>query len=61
MKMILHSSLALACLLALVLAGGERSDGSCDIIWTVSWLAVAVVCGIACRMLNNKKQVRQNG
>ena len=60
MKQILKSILALVCLLALVLAGGERSDGSCDIIWTASWLAVAVVCGIACHMLN-KKQARNNG
>jgi len=56
MKQILKSILALVCLLALVLAGGERSDGSCDIIWTASWLAVAVVSGVGLRLTIRKKE-----
>lgn len=40
---------ALACglLLGLVLAGGERADGGCSMLWTLGWMAFAAVCGLA--------------
>lgn len=42
MKKILETIIGLACLFSLVIAGGERPDGSCDVLWTTGWLFVAL-------------------
>lgn len=34
------------CLAAIVLAGCENADGSCDLAWTLSWIAVAFATGM---------------
>ena len=41
MKKSIKVILAVACFAGIILAGCENADGSCDIIWTLSWLAVA--------------------
>ena len=41
MRKIAKTFLAVACFAGIILAGCENPDGSCDIIWTISWLAVA--------------------
>ena len=57
MKKILETILGLACVFCIVLAGGEKSDGSCDVWWTISWLFLAGVLGIAWGRLFNTKPV----
>lgn len=47
MKKIITNTLGLACLVLLVLAGGEMQDGSCNILWTLGCLAGAALCGWA--------------
>ena len=58
MKKILETILGLACVFCIVLAGGEKPDGSCDAWWTISWLFLAGVLGIAWGRLFNTKPVR---
>ena len=50
MKKALKTILAVACLAAIILAGCEEPDGSCNLIWTLSWLAVATVSGLGYRI-----------
>lgn len=45
MKKIIGGIIALGCLTAIVLAGGESVDGSCNIGWTFVCLAVALIAG----------------
>ena len=45
MKKILKTILAVGCFAAIILAGAENADGSCDLVWTLAWMAVAVLCG----------------
>lgn len=47
MKKILEIICGLSCLVCLVLAGGENPDGSCNLVWTLSFLALAVFFGWA--------------
>ncbi len=41
MRKIVKTILAVACFAGIILTGCENADGSCDIIWTISWLAAA--------------------
>lgn len=43
MKKIYKSILAVICFTAVILAGCENLDGSCNFIWTLAWIAVAFV------------------
>lgn len=52
MKKILSTILALVCLLAIVLGCAENPDGSCNLVWTLSCLAVAAASGWAWSKLN---------
>ena len=45
MKKILKTILAAGCFAAVILAGCENADGSCDIFWTLGWMGVALLCG----------------
>ena len=45
MKNILKTILAVGCFAAIILAGCENKDGSCDIVWSLAWMGVALVCG----------------
>lgn len=51
MKKIVKTILAVACIVGIILAGGEEPDGSCNILWTLSWLTVAVVSGMGLNKL----------
>ena len=46
MKTALKTILAVACFAGILLAGCEEPDGTCNIIWTLSWLAVATASGL---------------
>lgn len=44
-KKIVKTVLAVVCFTAIVLAGAENQDGSCNVVWTLSWIAVAYISG----------------
>ena len=45
MKKALKTILAVACFAGIILAGCEERDGSCNLVWTLGWMAVAVAAG----------------
>ena len=45
------------CVASIILAGCENLDGSCNLAWTLSWLAVATLSGIGL----NRMEGRDNG
>lgn len=47
MKRIFASLCGLGSLISLVVAGSEDFDGSCSLLWTVSFLALSVLLGWA--------------
>lgn len=55
MKKIVKTILAVACVTGIILAGCENPDGSCNIIWTLSWLAVAVASGMGLKKMEEAK------
>ena len=50
MKKIVKTLLAVACFAGIILAGCEEPDGTCNLTWTLSWLAVATVSGLGVRI-----------
>lgn len=52
MKKILSLIIEFACVASLFLACGQNADGSCNLAWSLSCLAVSVVCGVAYGKLN---------
>lgn len=57
MKKALKTILAVACFAGIVLAGCEEPDGGCNLVWTLSWLSVAVAAGLGLK----KMEGRSNG
>jgi hypothetical protein len=57
MKKILSTICCLVILLAFVLGGAEKPDGSCDLLWTCSWLGVAAIAGFTLKKLEGKRNV----
>ena len=55
MKKALKTLLAVACFAGIILAGCEEPDGSCNIIWTLSWLSVAVASGLGLKRMEAAK------
>lgn len=55
MKKIAKVILAVACFSGIILAGCEEPDGSCNLIWTLSWLAVAVASGFCLKKMEEAK------
>ena len=55
MKKALKTILAVACFSGIILAGCEEPDGSCNLIWTLSWLAVAVASGFGLKKMEEAK------
>lgn len=43
------------CILSVLLAGGENADGSCDLVWSLSWLAAATVSGLGLKKMEEEK------
>lgn len=44
-KNIVKTVLAIVCFTSIILAGAENPDGSCNLVWTLSWIAVAYISG----------------
>lgn len=57
MKKLVSTLCCLVILLALVLGGAENPDGSCNLVWTGSWLAVAALAGWCLNKLEGKRNV----
>ncbi len=55
MKKALKTILAAACLLGIILAGCEEPDGSCNLLWTLTWLAVAVASGMGLKKMEDAR------
>lgn len=55
MKKIVKTILAVACFAGIILAGCEEPDGSCNIIWTLSWMAVAAASGLGLKKMEEAK------
>ena len=52
MKKIISTILALGCFASMMLASGECTDGSADILWSIAWIGSACLCGILFVKLN---------
>lgn len=46
MKKLIKSLLALGCLTSLILASAESEQFTTQILWSVSWIAAAGLCGV---------------
>lgn len=57
MKKLASTLCCLVILLAVVLGGAENPDGSCNLLWTLSWLAVAAAAGYGLKKLEGKRNV----
>ena len=55
MKKALKTILAVACVTGIILAGSEEPDGSCNIIWTLSWMGVALLSGLGLKKMEGAK------
>ena len=55
MKKALKTILAVACFAGIILAGCEEPDGSCNLIWTLSWLGVAVLSGLLIKRMEEAR------
>lgn len=55
MKRIAKIICGCACFAAIILSGAENPDGSCNIVWTLSFLAVAVLSGLGWKKLEEAK------
>ena len=55
MKKILKSILAFVCLASVLLAGAENPDGSCNLGWTLGFMAIAVLSGVGIKKLEGVK------
>jgi len=55
MKKVIKSILAIACVAGIILAGCEEPDGSCNLIWTLSWIGVAVLSGLLIKRMEAAK------
>ena len=46
MRRLFKTILGCVCFASIILAGAENPDGSCNVIWTLGWMASAVVSGL---------------
>ena len=54
MKKVLKTVLAVACFAGIILAGCENPDGSCNLIWTLGFLALATIAGYGLKKMEAK-------
>ena len=55
MRKIFKTITAVACFASIILAGCQNPDGSCDLAWTLGFLALAVLSGYAFKRLEEAK------
>ena len=54
-KHLIQAPLAVLLFFAIILAGAENMDGSCNIPWTLSWMAVAFILARIIKRLEDAK------
>lgn len=52
---IFKAVLTAACLTGIILAGAENPDGSCNLLWTLGWLAIAAASGFGIKKMEDAK------
>lgn len=52
---IFKAVLTAACFTGIILAGAENPDGSCNLLWTLGWMAVAVASGFGIKKMEDAK------
>lgn len=55
MKKIAKTILAIACFAGIILAGCEEPDGSCNLVWTLCWMGVALLSGLGLKKMEGAK------
>ena len=55
MKRIAKIICGCVCFASIILAGAENPDGSCNIMWTMCFLAVAVLSGYGYKKLGDAR------
>lgn len=55
MRKIVKAILAAACIAGIILAGCENPDGSCNLIWTLGFLALALISGYGFKNMEEAK------
>lgn len=55
MKRIAKTICGCVCFASLILAGAENPDGSCNILWTVSFIAVALISAYGYKKLEGAR------
>lgn len=55
MKKIYKYILAAACIAGLILAGCEEPDGTCNLVWTLSWITVTALSALGLRKLEGTR------
>lgn len=55
MKKTIKTILGCICILSVLLIGGENADGSCDLLWSLSFLFLAGISGIGLKRMEDKK------
>lgn len=58
MRTILEIIICLVFFLAVILAGAENPDGSCNLIWTLSCLAIASLSAWAFNKVSEHKTIK---
>lgn len=58
MRTFLEIIICLVFFLAVILAGAENPDGSCNLIWTLSCLAIAILSAWAFNKVSENKTIK---
>ena len=54
MRRLVKIVLGCVCFASIILAGAENPDGSCNIAWTLGWMASAVISGLVWGRLDRR-------
>lgn len=59
MRKFLRSLAGFACIASVILAGCEEPDGGCNLLWTLGWMALALVLAVVLDKTSTKKTTKQ--
>ena len=55
MKKIVKTILAVACFSGIILAGCENPDGSCNLLWSLTFIGIAGFSGLGYKALEDEQ------
>lgn len=58
MKRLLKGIAGATCVTSVILAGCERPDGSCDIVWTLGFMTLALISGLFLKHIKQDERGR---